>query len=176
MAQWTSKEWCFTINYNDDESIEDSAVTDELIDLGSDEEELAILQLSVVYARLMGLEVPYIVCKGEIGKTGNYHLQGFVMFDRPMTMKSVKELFQCSWVHLEKRSPKSTAFKAAAYCKKPETAWVLRLFEIGELKTPCATKDEAIARTRATFIAEYDEHFAHREKAANCAFCDIPDL
>lgn len=161
MAQWTNYEWCYTIN----------------AEKNSDEES-AIAQLEDIYANAMGIDdVVYHICKGEVGESGNYHLQGFIFFNNKMTMKKVKKLFGCDDMHLEKRLDKSTAHKAAAYCRKEETAWdAFPLFEIGELPVePCRTKDEAIARSQAVFGEAYSLHDTHNDPTEfpECPFCDL---
>lgn len=118
MAQWRGHEWCFTIN----------------APRGSDEIE-AEAYLDKFYTNMLTLECKYLVCKGELGETGNYHLQGFVIFKESRTFRDIKEIFGCGKMHLEKRAARSTSKQAADYVKKPETSWDLfPLIEIGKTK------------------------------------------
>lgn len=118
MAQWIGAEWCFTIN----------------APKNSDEEE-AEQFLSEFYDRCMSLDCKYLAVKGEVGELGNYHLQGFVIFNQKLRFREIKEIFACGSMHLEKRSNKSTNTQAANYVKKPETAWnIFPLFESGAME------------------------------------------
>lgn len=108
MAQWVGAEWCFTINAPKD----------------SDEPEAEEF-LNEFYERCRDLDCKYLVVKGEIGESGNYHLQGFVMFNQKRRFREIKEMFACGSMHLEKRANRSTNAQAANYVKKVETAWDL---------------------------------------------------
>lgn len=162
MAQYRSTEWCYTINAPK-----------------NSDEETAIEFLEPLYDLAMGLDAVYHVCKGEVGESGNYHLQGFIMFDRIYNRSEVKEMFdfKVSKIHVEKRADKSSCWKAADYCKKPETAWdAFPLFELGELPVkPCATKDEAIARGAQRIADIYEQHDSHDDPTEHeeCPYCDL---
>lgn len=109
MAQYTGREWVFTIN-----------AKDCLI------EEECHKQLNPIYEHLKEMIEPpieYLVVKGERGANGNYHLQGYVMFASTITRNRVKEAFGCNWMYLEKRAKGSSPSLAAAYVKKTETSW-----------------------------------------------------
>lgn len=56
----------------------------------------------------------YLVCGRESGESGTPHLQGFVIFTRPLTRTRVSRLFPRA--HLE--ATRGTSQQAADYCKK----------------------------------------------------------
>jgi len=117
MAQHTGREWVFTINAKDTKN-----------------EQVACIQLKPIYEQLKKVEATYLVVKGECGESGNFHLQGYVMFASTLTRNQVKALFGCSWMWLEKRAKDSTPSLAQRYVMKEETSWAsFPLVEIGTL-------------------------------------------
>lgn len=64
---------------------------------------------------IQGLESTYLVYGREKGESGTPHLQGYVEFENPRAMSSIKKLTSDK-IHLERR--KGTAQQAALYCKK----------------------------------------------------------
>lgn len=81
------RNWCFTLNnYTEDE-----------------------------YNNILGWEsVKYLVIGKEVGDSGTPHLQGYVEFINPRTLKGLKNLN--SKIHWEQR--KGTGKEASEYCKK----------------------------------------------------------
>lgn len=145
MAQWTGKEWCFTIN----------------APKGSDEDE-ADAFLGAYYEIIIGIDCKYCCVNGEIGDSGNYHLQGFIIFNEDRQFKELKlSEFRCPTMHLEKKSKLSTVEQAADYvCHRgkheDKISWErYPLIELGALPPkPCASKEEAIQRSHMT-VDEY---------------------
>lgn len=147
MAQWCGKEWCFTINAPKES---DEAEAEEF--------------LSEFYDRCLTLDCKYIAVKGECGESGNYHLQGFVVFKETKRFREIKELFACGSMHLEKRSNRSTNAQAANYVKKQETSWALfPLFESGAIDG--LTKTDSCSRTSSDGPWSTDNHWR------NCQEC-----
>lgn len=148
MAQWTGKEWCFTIN----------------APKNSDEDE-AEEYLTLFYERCMAMECEYLACRGEVGDSGNYHLQGFVIFENKRTMKSVKLEFMCPEMHLEKMSAKSSRAAAADYvCHRgkheDKTKWdKFPLIELGDLTI-----------VKVKYTCPRSEYWLQEHRAA-CAEC-----
>lgn len=71
--------------------------------------------------------VKYIVCGNEVGGVGGTpHIQGYVYFTNPRTIRGIKRLPGFDRAHLE--SSRGTPAEGAAYCKKDGDFW-----EEGEL-------------------------------------------
>jgi len=66
--------------------------------------------------------------------SGREHLQGYVEFDRSLTMATIKKLFNNPALHVEKR--KGTSVQAADYCKKDG-----KFVEVGTLSRPGTRND-----------------------------------
>lgn len=65
-------------------------------------------------------EIKYLIFQKEKCPTsGKEHFQGYVELTKPSRLGLVKKLFNCEWIHLEKR--KGTQDQAITYCKKSET-------------------------------------------------------
>lgn len=123
MAQWTGKRWCFTINAKKN----------------SDEDE-AFWELAEYWEAMNEIDVAYLICKGEQGEMGNYHLQGYVTFKCPMKMKEIKALFGCPHMHLEKC--KGDEDDNIAYVSKVETAWNMFQLKVRDHRPKKAWCDE----------------------------------
>ncbi len=162
MAQYTGKEWCFTFNPVDPEDEDDAEAQGDVF----------------YYHVVAGVEegiYDYLCIAGEIGDSGNWHLQGYVMFKNTMTRNGIKALWDCDHLHLEKRAKLSTPLKASNYvCHRgphvDKTNWDrFPLLEAGALpQQPCLTTDEAINRTKKwidsifedpTFLREMRDHW-----------------
>lgn len=97
MAQWIGNEWCFTVNAPKN--------CDEL------EAENFI---HPIYNSLGNIDCKYLCVRGEVGEQGNFHLQGFVIFNEKRKFKDVKEEIHRT-CHLEKRAKTSSAEAASDY-------------------------------------------------------------
>lgn len=86
-----AKNWCFTLNNP------------------TDDEEQKICDTAE------GDETVYLVFGRETGEQGTRHLQGYVSFGSPKTLRQCKALLS-SRIHAEVR--KGTHYQAAEYCKK----------------------------------------------------------
>lgn len=149
MAQYISDEWVFTLNAPKG-STEDEAdeVCTDFYNLVADNAD----------------QYKYICVQGEIGDSGNYHLQGYVWFNEIQTRKEVKKHFAQPTIHLEKRSKGSTCYAASDYvCHRgihaDKTCWDrFPLLEIGNLPLPpCQTKEEAIDRCKGWIDSMFDD-------------------
>lgn len=102
-----SKNWVFTLNnYSEDEESE--------------------LQVSHDC-------VSYIIFGKEVGDSGTPHLQGYIEFNKNMTLIGIKRLFKSDRFYLAKRL--GTSEDAANYCRKGSD-----IYERGIMKKPRLTK------------------------------------
>jgi hypothetical protein len=104
MPAFQAKDFCFTLN---------NYTEDELLGLKRLENEERIC---------------YLVCGCERGESGTPHLQGFVQFDRKISIAGIKKLFGSDRLHLEVR--RGTPEQATEYCKKEND-----YFEFGSIRT-----------------------------------------
>jgi len=130
-----SKDWCFTVNNYDDNSMD----------------------------RVRGLagcdEIVYYVCGKEVGEQGTPHLQGFLQLSRKKTMAGVKRLLGLPTAHLEKR--RGTPEQASQYCKK-EDDWFEH--GTMERSTGSGHRSDLVAvqeaiRSGASLLNVADQHF-----------------
>ena len=70
--------------------------------------------------------VTRLVCEPEVGKDGTPHLQGYIAFKKPQTMKNV-ETWLGGHVHLER--PRKSPRENFHYCTKDGTAFITKGFE-----------------------------------------------
>jgi hypothetical protein len=119
MPAFQAKDFCFTLN---------NYTQDELCEL----------------KRLDGDErVCYLVCGEESGESGTPHLQGFVQFERKITVAGIKRLFGSTRYHVEVR--RGTPEQAAEYCKKENN-----YFEFGSIRTHGQGHRSDLARIKAS--------------------------
>jgi [ribosomal protein S5]-alanine N-acetyltransferase len=104
MPAFQAKDFCFTLN---------NYTEDELNGLKRLENEERIC---------------YLVCGYESGESGTPHLQGFVQFERKISLAGIIKLFGSNRLHLEIR--RGTPEQAAEYCKKEND-----YFEFGSIRT-----------------------------------------
>lgn len=80
--------------------------------------------------------IRYIICGlEECPESKKLHWQGYIEFNKPVDLSSVKKLLFCSWAHLEPR--RGTQGQAIDYSKKDDTGVQCEdghkiLFELGE--------------------------------------------
>lgn len=78
--------------------------------------------------------VHQIICAKEVGESGTPHLQGYVEFKTEKRMETIKKLFDCNHMHLEKaRGKKEDNIR---YCSKEGSDVFIRTFPLSpeELK------------------------------------------
>jgi hypothetical protein len=64
-------------------------------------------------------KIQYLIYQMEETKEGKRHIQGYVEFKMPISMKRIKEIFSDSTLHIEPR--RGTAQEASDYCTKVES-------------------------------------------------------
>jgi hypothetical protein len=117
MPAFQAKDFCFTLN---------NYTQDELNDIKRLEFED---------------KITYLVCGEERGESGTPHLQGFVQFERKITLAGIKKLFGSDRLHLEVR--RGTVEQATEYCKKENN-----YFEYGSMRTAGQGHRSDLARTK----------------------------
>lgn len=85
--------------------------------------------------QLKDLECTYLVYGHETGENGTPHLQGYVYFPNPRTIKGIKTIQGFARAHLEVQ--RGTAEQAVKYCKKEGG----EIFEKGEMPQAGKRKD-----------------------------------
>lgn len=117
MPAFQAKDFCFTLN---------NYTEDELLELKRLENEERIV---------------YLVCGEEVGESGTPHLQGFVQFERKISIAGIKKLFGSTRLHVEVR--RGTPEQAADYCKKENN-----YFEFGSIRTVGQGHRSDLARSK----------------------------
>lgn len=75
------------------------------------------------------IECPYLIYGKEVGESGTPHLQGFIHFENPRTIKGLKKVKGLEKAHLEVAiAPK----EAIVYCKKDGDVFERGTFEQGK--------------------------------------------
>lgn len=134
MPSFQAKDFCFTLNnYTEDE-------------------------LRTIRGMEFEDKITYLVCGLERGESGTPHIQGFVQFERKITIAGLKKLLGSNRIHAEVRH--GTPEQAAEYCKKEGDC-----FEFGNLRTEGQGHRSDLARVKESLdkgmsIADVaDQHF-----------------